>query len=213
MSMFDFWLSPSNLPFAVAIAVMLFLAMLQIIGLGELIDSDGDGDIAGDGAVDGAFDSGLLSLLGLGRVPFLIWLMLLLLTFGIIGASGQQLMEALTGNMLSAWLAAPLAAVAALPLTGAIARPLARILPTDESSAVSPDQLVGRFAEIQIGTAAQGSPARARVVDSFGQAHNIMVEPDNAGQSFRTGEQVLLVRRERGVFKAVARGDEYLPRL
>lgn len=207
--MFDFWLSSGNLPFAVAIMVMLLLALLQIVGVGELIDSDADSDMTGDGAVD----SGLLSVLGLGRLPLLIWLMVFLLVFGLIGVSGQQLMVALTGDTVNAWLAAPLAAIAALPITGAIARPLAKILPKDESTAVSPDELVGRFAEVQIGTATEGSPARARVLDRFGLAHNIMVEPDNAGQSFRAGHQVLLVRRERNVFKAVARGDQYLPRL
>ncbi|GAM05925.1 OB-fold-containig protein [Novosphingobium sp. MBES04] len=40
-----------------------------------------------------------------------------------------------------------------------------------------------------------------------------MLEPDNAGQTFVTGERVLIVRREGDLFKAIARGDHYLPRL
>ncbi len=207
--MFDFWFDQGNLPFTIALAVMLALAALQILGLGDILEGEGDVDSAGEGAVD----NGLMSLLGLGRLPFLIWFMLLLLVFGLIGLSGQQLIAALTGGGLSEWIAAPLAAVVAFPITGALARPIAAILPADESSAVALEHLIGRFAEIQIGTAAQGSPARARVVDVHGLAHNVMVEPDNVGQVFRTGETVLLVRREQGVFKAVTRGDTYLPRL
>lgn len=40
-----------------------------------------------------------------------------------------------------------------------------------------------------------------------------MVEPDNPGQIFEEGEQVLLVRRENDVFRAVSRGDHKLPQL
>ena len=204
--MFEFWLSGANTPFTVALGLMILLAVLQFVGLSDMIDGDAD---AGD--IDA--EAGLLSILGIGRLPFLAWLMLLLLVFGLIGLSGQQLIASFIGEPLSAWLAAPLAGLAALPITGILARPLAAILPKDETTAVSPDQLVGRFATIQIGTAAPGSPARAKVTDVHGQGHNIMVEPDNAGQSFAEGETVLLVRREDGVFKAITRGDTYLPRL
>ena len=206
--MFEFWLSGSNIPFTVAIGVMVLLAIMQIFGLSDLIDGDAD-----SGAGEADAEAGLLSLLGIGRLPFLAWLMLLLLVFGVVGLSGQQLMISLTGLPLSAWLPAPVAALAAIPITGLLGRPLSAILPKDETTVVTLDQLVGRFAIVQIGTATRGSPARAKVSDVHGQNHNIMVEPDNAGQSFAEGETVLLVRRENGVFKAITRGDTYLPKL
>ena len=204
--MLDFWLSVSNLPFTVALGLMILLAIMQMVGLSDALDGDAD-----SGDIDA--QAGLLLLIGIGRLPFLAWLMLFLLTFGVIGLSGQELMASFTGQPLSAWLAGPLAAIVALPLTGALARPLAAILPKDESTAVTMDALIGRFAVIQIGTAKPGSPARAQVTDVFGQAHNVMVEPDNADQIFMAGETVLLVRRENGLFKAITRGDTYLPRL
>jgi hypothetical protein len=40
-----------------------------------------------------------------------------------------------------------------------------------------------------------------------------MVEPDNPGQVFEEGEQVLLVRRDDNCFRAISRGDSHLPRL
>jgi hypothetical protein len=40
-----------------------------------------------------------------------------------------------------------------------------------------------------------------------------MVEPDRSGAVFEEGEQVLLVRREGDLFRAISRGDFHLPRL
>lgn len=188
---------------------MLLLALLQLVGIGHHlgVDSDIDHDFGAD------LDAGLLSLIGLGRLPFLMWLMLLLALFGLIGLAGQQLLSAFLGQTLDGWIATPLAAVAALPATGLIARPLAAILPRDETTAVSVDTLVGREGEVVIGTASVGNPARVRVLDMHGQAHHVMVEPDNDGQKLAQGERVLLVRREGDIFKAISRGDHYLPRL
>ncbi len=210
---------PHNLPFAGALGVMLVLALVQLVGLGDMLggDSDLDLDVHADldAHVDGGpgLDSGLLSLVGMGRVPFMVWLIVLLSVFGVLGLVAQEALGALTGTAWSAWLVGPAAGLAALPATGAIARPLGRLLPRDETSAVDVGQLVGREGEIVIGTARPGSPARARVTDHFGQVHHVMLEPDNAGQSFVTGERVLIVRREGELFKAIARGDHYLPRL
>lgn len=87
------------------------------------------------------------------------------------------------------------------------------LLPRDQSSAVPLDALTGSFARIVTGVARSGSPARARVEDAYGQAHYVMVEPDNAGQTLEEGETILLVRREDHVFRAISHGDHYLPRL
>jgi len=143
----------------------------------------------------------------------MMWLMILLSAFGLIGLLGQQFLAALTGAPWSAWVAAPASAVVALPVTGAVSAALGRVMPRDETTAIDVSALVGREAEIVIGTATPGNPARARAVDHFGQTHYVMLEPDNADQRFVTGEKVLLVRREGELFKAMARGDHYLPKL
>lgn len=207
--MIEPFLLPENLPFSVAIALMALLALVQILGLGEMIG--GDAEI--DAPESLAIDAGLLSLIGLRRLPFLMWAMLLLTAFGLIGLAGQQTLAALTGHMAPAWLAGPIAALAAIPVTGALARPLAAIMPRDETTAIDLAALVGREAEIVIGRASKDNPARARVVDHFGQTHHVMVEPDNDGQTFGAGERVLLVRRQGEQFRAIARGDAYLPQL
>lgn len=193
-----------NLPFSVALAVVLILVVLQIVGAGDLLGADVDAD------ADLDLDAGLLSVIGLGRMPFLMWLMLVLTVFALVGFAGQQLLEALTGGPLSGGLAALGAAVVALPLTGALSRPLARVIPRDETTAIAITALVGREAEIVIGTAAQGSPARARVRDHHGQDHYVMVEPHDPAERFAQGERVLLVRQERDVFWAMSRNGSRL---
>ena len=209
--MFDFWLAGENLPFLGAGFLLVVLMILQFSGLTDFapdLDSDMDGDVDGAGVADG-----LLSFLGLGRLPLMIWLALLLLMFMLIGFAGQQIVQGLTGMLLSPWLATPAAAFAALPVTAILARPLGRIMPKDETTAVSIDSLVGRFAVLDVGTAKKGSPARAKVLDIHGHPHFVMVEPDNEGQQFTSGEKLLLVRRGGDLFKAISQGGQHVPRL
>ena len=201
MSIFE----PYNMPFAAALLLMGMLAIIQIIGLGDIL-GDADVDVDMDAETGGQADlgGGFASLIGLGRLPLMIWLALFLGLFAALGVSIQLLAANLAGAPLDRWLAAALAAGAALPVTGGVAKPLARILPHDETTAVSTDTLVGRRAVITDGTARTGSPARARVHDIHGQAHHVMVEPHDAGVAIAAGEPVLLVRREADLFFATA---------
>lgn len=207
--MFDQFLAPENIVFSSALLLMLLIGVVQAIGLAGDIDADMHGDTDGDIG----FADTLLAWAGIGRVPFLMWLVIFLALFGALGLGLQQLMTALTGGPGTNLLMVPLTAVAALPVAGGAARLVARILPGLETTAIERDDLVGLYAEISIGTARVGHPARARVTDPHGQLHQIMVEPDSADQVFQTGESVLLVKREGDIFKGFTRGDFYLPRL
>ena len=122
----------------------------------------------------------------------------------------QELATSLTGSPLDSWLAAVIAGVAALPVTGVFARPLGRILPKDHTTAVSTESLIGRRATITDGVARTGSPARARVKDVHGQTHYVMVEPHEASSEIHAGDEVLLVRREGGQFYATALAERRL---
>ena len=201
--MLDFLLAPENLPFAVALLVMLGIGAVEAVGFGF---GGADVDLHGDGA-------DALGWLGIGQVPLLVILVVLLALFGMIGIALQQFADALLGAPLSPWLAAPLAFVGALPLLGVSARALARVMPSDETTAVSLDSLVGKRAEVTVGSARRGSPAQARVRDVHGQAHYVMIEPASDDHAIGAGETVLLVRREGGIFIGLAEGDALLPRL
>lgn len=195
-------LASSNLPFLIALGALALVALFQITGLGDMLEGVGDFD-SPDGLEAGGFGEALTSLLGLGRVPLLIWLASLLLTFGSIGLIGQSVIAELLGAPLSAGWATLLAGAAALPLNSLAVRPLGAVMPKDETTAITLDELVRREAEIQIGTARAGSPARAKVIDRHGQAHFVMVEPHDATIALQTGDTVLLVRREGPTFYGV----------
>ena len=206
-------LEPHNLPFAIAMGLMLLLALVQLLGLGDWgVDADLDPEIGADAdaSLQPGMVEGLLTLLGVGRVPLTIWLALFLLMFAGIGLSVQELATSLTGAPLYSWLAAVIAAAAAVPVTGVLARPLGAILPKDHTTAVSTASLIGRRATITDGVARTGSPARARVRDIHGQAHYVMVEPHEETSALHAGDEVLLVRREKDQFYATALAERRL---
>ena len=198
-----------NLPFAIAMGAMVLLLVLQLVGIGDFdLDADVDPDV-GDPTSAG-LGGAIVSLLGLGKVPLFVWLIVFLLLFAVIGMSVQAFAADLTGAPLYAWLAALIAGGASVPLTAGIARPLARIMPQDETSAVGIDSLVGRRGTITTGRAAKDSPARTRVYDHHGQAHYVMVEPHEDATEMLEGDEVLLVRREGQTFFGVPLSERKL---
>lgn len=201
-------LESHNLPFAIALAALFVIAFLQVIGAGDLFEGADDIEIemdaeVADGLEASGFMDGLFTLLGLGKVPFLIWLSCLLFVFSVTGVVGQWIISGVTGAPLGAGFAALLAGVAALPLNGLFVRPIGALLPKDESTAVNLESLVRRDAVIQTGTARTASPARAKVKDAFGHPHFVMVEPHDPTAELAEGETVMLVRREGQVFFGV----------
>ncbi len=206
-------LAESNLPFTVALGAMLLVSLLQLVGFADFgsdadIGFDADADVNVDGTTN--LMGGITTLLGIGRVPFLVWLIVFLFLFAAIGFGIQALAESFTGTPLYAWLAAALSLGATLPVTATLVRPLAHVLPQDETSAVRLDSLVGRRATIVTGRAAADYPARAKVRDRFGQTHYVMVEPHEKSGEIHEGEQVLLVRREGQTFFGVPLSERKL---
>lgn len=205
--MLSFLGASENIAFVTAILLMLLIGLVQLVGLGDLAGGDVDTDLNADA------DLNLLSWLGVGRLPLLMLLVTFLAIFGVAGLILQQAVADWAGAPLDAWIAVPAVAVVSLPLTGLAARGLARILPQDHTTAVPLEVLIGTTAQVITGRATLGSPARARAEDHHGQAHYVMVEPDQSGQVFEEGERVLLVRREGDLFRAISRGDFRLPSL
>jgi hypothetical protein len=195
-------LAPHNLPFLIAFGALAVIAVLQVTGVSEAIEGAGEFD-SPDGLEMGGFGDALTTLLGLGRVPLLIWLAALLFVFATVGVIGQSVLASVLGAPLSAGWAALAAGGAALPLNSLAMRPLGAIIPRDETTAIDIDDLLRRDAEIQIGTARAGSPARAKVIDVHGQAHFVMVEPHDQTLALNAGDTVLLVRREGQTFYGV----------
>lgn len=197
--MLGFLLAGDNLPFVTALLLMLMIGAAELAGLGSGLVPDFDVDAPGG-------DASILQWLNVGRVPFLMLLVIFLMCFGLAGLIGQRLVAAIAGRPAAWWLAAPVALAAALPATRSAGRLLARWLPTEETTAVDRDSLVGRMAVIVTGQAATGSPAQARARDVHGQPHYVMVEPDAPDETFDEGETVVLLRRSSATFFAIRGG-------
>lgn len=204
-------LAPENAPFLVAIILMIVIGALEgvsaLLGGGishhleSLIETHNvHGGVAGHDA-DG---HSVLGWLHVGRAPLLVLLILLLMGFSICGLALQWALSALLGIRLPALAAAAIALAASLPfvrLTGGL---IARYFPKDESRAISEDSFVGRTACVVGAAALPGKASEAKLIDEYGQAHYLLVEPDQQGTKFVRGDTVLIVRRASGsTFRAI----------
>jgi len=214
------FLEPAMMPFTFALGLMLFIAALELVGmlaglgLSDVLDSilpDFEADFeAPDGpdAPDGAFEGGamatVLAWLAIGKVPLLVLIVAFLTAFGLTGFVGQSVVHAVTGIYVHGWIAAITALFVALPLTGRIGHAIARIMPKEETDAVSRELFIGKVAQIIRGTARYGQPAEAKFTDHVGMAHYILVEPDDEDSEFSQGDEVLLVRKKGAYFAAIA---------
>ena len=217
--MWGFLTVGQNLPFTVSLGVMFLIALVEAVGLllGGGISSvlenalpDSHMDIA-HADLNGHDTLGaLLSWLRIGQVPILVLLVILLTSFGVIGLAIQGMTHDSFGFVWPGWLASIPAFLLSLPTLRVVGGLIGRVMPRDETSAISSDSLVGRVATIVLGTARNGSAAQGKVRDAFQQDHYVMVEPDNQGEEFPQGKQVLLVRRAGGTFFAIGEINENL---
>jgi len=211
-----FLLADFNTAFSIAFGTVIALALLE--GLGMLIglslmslldqfspidlDLELDADIA-DADISGGGITSLLGWLCLNRLPLLIWLVLFLTSFAISGYSLNFITLNITSSVLPALAVNSVAFVSALLLTRYLGAPLGRLLPKNESSAVSNNSFNGIIAKITIGTAKHNNPAEAALVDQFNQKHYVMVSPDDPKEVFTQGEEVVLVEKQGNFWLAV----------
>lgn len=147
--------------------------------------------------VQGPFEK-LLGWLYVGRVPVLIVLVLFLAAFAITGFGLNMIAHRFFGTWVPTLISVPVAFFVTLPIVRMLAAGLARVLPTDQTFAVSFDTLVGRVGTIVTGTARVGYPAQAKVPNEHGQMLYVMVEPEAEGMTFQSGERVLLTKQISG---------------
>lgn len=148
--------------------------------------------------------SHLLAWLCVGRVPVLILLAAFLMGFGLSGLIIQSTVHSVLGLYLWPLLAAIPALFVALPVTRYLGLIIAKIMPKEETDAVSSDTFIGLVAVIIRGTAEIGKPAEAKLKDVTGMTQYILVEPDETDVSFVQGDEVLIIERGSAVFKAIA---------
>jgi hypothetical protein len=196
--------APQNLPFGIGFALIVGIALLE--GLGMLVSLSPSNyldhllpEIDGDTGLDR-----VLGWLHMGKVPALVLLLLFLSGYTVFGYSLQVVANGLFGGYLPAWLAGLLAVPAGMATVRGLGALIAHIIPRDETSVVSEQSLVGRVGVVISGVARRGLGAQARVKDSQGRSHYLMVEPDIDDEVFGEGTQVLIVRKAGAFYRCIA---------
>ena len=193
-----------NLFFAIPLALTVLLGLVTAFGL----IGSGEGDAHGDHDADGDHDSGdghdhdhahgdhdhetgIASLLGIGRAPLTVVLISL---FGLFGLTGLVMHETLAGllgpGLLAFGGAFASAAIISIAGTRAIAGTIGRVLPRDESYVVGSDDLAGL-----VGTAETNISETfgiAVVKDKGGTLHQLRCQAA-PGATIARGAPVLVV--------------------
>ncbi|MEM9011142.1 MAG: OB-fold-containig protein [Pseudomonadota bacterium] len=168
------------------------------------LDGELDAPVAAQSGIHGA---SVLSWLGIGQTPFLIWLAGTLTAFGLTGYGLQLATTSLTGGLLPAIIAAALALVPGLLIGRWFARLMGRLLPRTESSAVTRRRLGGRVGVLAQGTARAGQPAQARIKDRHGNTHYVRVVPFEDDAEIAQGEDVIVLTGSGDIFRAIRLSD------
>jgi hypothetical protein len=193
----EIFVAAQTWPFVVALLLLLLVTVVE--GLSVLFGMNASGWLDSmlpdpwDG-VHGPVDS-WLGWLHVGRVPALVLIVVFLAAFSFTGLTANLVVHRLLGIWVPALISVPLAFVSAMPVVRILGAGLARVIPKDESSAVTLDTLVGRVAMIIGGEARRGNPAQGKVVTDSGQTLYVMIEPDDAQGALVNGDKVLLVRQ------------------
>lgn len=210
--------TPELFPFTVALIILMAIALLE--GLGLLfgaamssmldaiipdIDLDVDANVSSHGVL-----TKILGWMNVGKVPVLIILVSFLASFGISGYLLQGLMYSVMNVYLPSIIAILLALVLSIPFTRSFTSLLAKVMPKDESSAISTDTFIGKTAVIVIGKATKGSPAEAKLIDQHGQVHYMMLEPKTVGVEFNQGEIVIISKENNSGFYAIKNNNQNL---
>ena len=186
-------------PFALATGLVVAIALAEALALlvGASTSQWIDGLLGADAHAESP-TTAALGWLHIGKVPILAILVIFLTVFAAIGFASQFMARAASGHLMPQIIALPLATAAGVLAVRFLGTALAKVIPKDESSAVSDASLIGRIGTIVIGTARSGRPAEARVRDEFGTTHYVMVEPEDPDQALGAGASVLLVRHLSG---------------
>ena len=196
--MLSFLLDDANFWFSCALGIVIALFILEMAGMFFGVSLLGlvDDQAALDADTDtssGFTEFG--SWLALDRLPLLVWLVLLLTTFGSAGLTFNFLSLTLLDTYFARWLITLLAVIAGLFFTARFGTFIARLLPKQESSATTADELVGTVGHITVGVARQNSPAEGKFIDAHGQPHYLLVEPLEPDEQFSQGEKILLIQK------------------
>lgn len=200
----DILLAPDVRPFAIAAAIMVTLGVIEMLttlvgfSFGQFLGQDASVDADGHHGLDGLF-----LWINAGRLPLLMLIILALGIFSIAGFLLQGIAH-MVGTTVPVAIAAVAAAAGSIPVIRSTSRVLARIIPRDETYAVSDADFVGKVALVSVGPLDQGLPGRVRLKDVFGNWHTVAARASPDSEALAVGTSVLLVDRDAKSFVAIS---------
>ncbi len=163
----------------------------------DLADIDVGVDAAKIAAPD-ALPGPIVQLLGLSHTPVLIWLSLFCGTFSSFGFALQLGSNSQFDRMLPTILATGIVLPVALIATRGLSRLIGNHIPMIETSAISAGSFSRRHGVVTVGVSERGNPARVEYRDSYGNPHQLMIEPFRDEDRIIQGSEVLIVRNRSG---------------
>ncbi len=200
----DVLLAPDVRPFAIAAAIVVAVAGIELLmtlvgaSVGELFGKEFDLHAESESPI-----AGLFFWVNAGRVPLLIFILLTLGIFSVEGFFLQAIAHSL-GMSVPPSIAALAAAAATIPSVRVVSRGISRVIPRDETYAVSDADFVGLVATVTIGPLDQGLPGKVRLKDVFGNWHSVAARASPDSQALPVGASVLLVDRDTKSFIAIS---------
>lgn len=202
-------IQPGTAPFWVALMVVAGLGLIELVSV--LIGASASGLLDdglghhGPGDHEPGLLGGWMSWLNAGGVPILVLAVILLTAFAIFGFALQSLAARMLGP-LPLLIAVPAAALVAVPATRWASRGIARVIPRDETNALSQSDFIGLIGTVTIGPLDQGHPGAVRVKDRYDNVH-ILRARAAPGHLMATGTLVLIVDGADGLFEAIPAPD------
>ena len=193
-------------PFTIATLVIAGILLLEMIGVTSAlthdVEIDTNGTIGHDTEIGADHDGITIAhALGIGQgMPLSIWLVCLLATFAITGTIFQNVLELITGAALPGWVAAGIILVPALLINRLTATLVYKVMPKDETDAVTEESFLGQYGELVRGPVNKVMTGEAKLVTRGNIAHRLPVVAFY-DEEIPVGAQVLILRREKGLYQ------------
>lgn len=160
------------------------------------VDVEADSDVESEGsgaptAVGTTSSEGILSWLGVGRVPLSLILMLLLMSFGVIGFIANQVAHDFVRDGAIIFISLPIAIAGSAAMTRVTTRLLNRFMPMNETYAEHKKELLGLNGEALFAIDDQFGLAAVR--DRRGNRHQVPCRVDRGRPAIEKGTAVTLV--------------------
>jgi len=187
--MHSFLSTPALFPFDFALCLLLSLSLIEIIG----VMSIGSPLHFIDNFIP-EIDNDFAAWLHLGRVPIMVLLIVFLSCFSTGGYVAQAVAQSLLSDYMPTWIGCIAGALAGLIGTKVLGAWIAKLLPKDQTFAVSENELIGLVGHVVTGVARRDRPAELKVVDKHGNAHFLMIAPEDDAE-FPEGSAVVVAKK------------------